>query len=128
MLSTVSFHPFISHFPAALLLAGLALTYLAHKKDSSKYRAAANFNFSMGFLAAVLAVFSGLLSTDLNLKTTLEVEGHQGYSFLFTVLLGFCTGYSYTRPYSRTALWYYTFASIALLACIYSGYSLVFIS
>ncbi len=126
MISTVSFHPFISHFPSALFVAGLGLLYLAWKKGNPVYRAAGSFNLSLGLLAAVLADFSGMLSADLGLKTTVEVEGHQGYSFLFTVLYGFAVGFSYTRPYSRTALWIYGSGLLALMASAYSGYLLVF--
>jgi uncharacterized membrane protein len=126
MLSTVSFHPFLSHFPVALFTAGVALLYAARRKDRPGLLGAARFNLSLGLLAAVLADFTGMVSTDLNLKTTVEVEGHQGYSFLFTLLLGFAVGYSYTRAFSRTALITYSLAGIALTACIYSGYLLVF--
>lgn len=126
MISTVSFHPFISHFPSALYVAGLALLYLSWKKNKPIYRSAGSFNLSLGLLAAVLADFSGMLSADLNLITTVEVEGHQGYSFLFTVLYGFAAGFSYTRPYSRAALFFYGGGLLALGASAYSGYLLVF--
>lgn len=126
MISTVSFHPFISHFPSALFVAGLALLYLAWKKENPVYRAAASFNLSLGLLAAVLADFSGMLSADLGLKTTVEVEGHQGYSFLFTILYGFAAGFSYIRPYSRGALFVYGSGLLSLMASAYSGYLLVF--
>ncbi|GJL78666.1 MAG: hypothetical protein NPINA01_16550 [Nitrospinaceae bacterium] len=90
------------------------------------FRAAGSFNLSLGLLAAVLADFSGMLSADLGLKSTVEVEGHQGYSFLFTILYGFCVGYSYTRPYSLAALSLYGSGLLAMVASVYSGYLLVF--
>jgi uncharacterized membrane protein len=126
MISSVSFHPFISHFPPSLFVAGVALLFLARKKSRPIYKTAGSFNLSLGLLAAVLADFSGLLSTDLGLRTSVEVEGHQGYSFLFTILYGFCTGYSYTQPHSRTALTLYGCGLLALGASAYSGYLLVY--
>ncbi len=126
MLSSISLHPFISHFPIALFVAGLALLFLAHKKKNPLYQSAASFNLSLGLLSAVLADFTGMLSSDIGLRTVLEVEGHQGYSFLFTVLYGFATMYSYTSAYSRMALVYYTVGGLSLLACAWSGYQLVF--
>ncbi len=126
MISSVSFHPFISHFPPSMFVAGVALLLLARKQNRPIYKAAGSFNLSLGLLAAVLADFSGMLSTDLGLRTSVEVEGHQGYSFLFTILYGFCTGYSYTQPYSRTALTLYGCGLLALGASAYTGYLLVF--
>lgn len=126
MISSVSFHPFISHFPPSLFVAGIALLFLSWKKNRPIYQSAGSFNLSLGLLAAVLADFSGMLSTDLGLRTTIEVEGHQGYSFLFTILYGFCTGYSYTNPYSRTACLLYGCGLLAMGASAYSGYLLVF--
>ncbi len=93
MVSSVSFHPFISHFPPALFVAGLALLFLSKKKNDSKLGSAASFNLSLGLLAAVVASFSGMMSLDISLRTTVDVEGHQGYSVLFTVLYGFVVGY-----------------------------------
>lgn len=81
---------------------------------------------SLGLLAVVLADFSGMLSSDLGLKSTVEVEGHQGYSFLFTIFYGFSVGYSYTRPFSRAALVLYGCGLLAMGASSYSGYLLVF--
>jgi len=104
----------------------VALLFLARRKNQPIYQTAGSFNLSLGLLAAVLADFSGLLSTDLGLRTSVEVEGHQGYSFLFTILYGFCTGYSYTQPYSRTAYLLYASGLIALVASAWSGYLLVF--
>jgi len=126
MISTVSFHPFISHFPFALFVAGMALLFLSRKKDNPLFRSAASFNLSLGLLAAVLADFSGMLSSDLGLRSVVEVEGHQGYSFLFTVFYGFAVGFSYTRPYSRAALFFYGGGLLALAASAWSGYRLVF--
>ena len=65
MISTVSFHPFISHFPPALFVAGLALLFLAHKKNDSKLKSSAAFNLSLGLFAAVIADFSGMVSVDI---------------------------------------------------------------
>lgn len=126
MLSSVSLHPFISHFPAALFAAGVFLLVLSRRKNDPQLQAAASFNFSLGLLAVVMADFSGMLSADLGLRTTLEVEGHQGYSFLFTVLYAFCVGYSYTRAFSTTAIFFYSTGFLALGASLYSGYKLVF--
>ncbi len=126
MLSSVSLHPFISHFPIALFIAGVGLLYLSQRKKNPLYQAAASFNLSLGLLSAVLADFSGMLSSDISLRTVLEVEGHQGYSFLFTILYGFATMYSYTSAYSRMALIYYTAGGMSLVACAWTGYLLVF--
>ncbi|VAX29216.1 hypothetical protein MNBD_NITROSPINAE05-947 [hydrothermal vent metagenome] len=126
MISSVSFHPFISHFPPALFVAGVTLLFLAEKKNLPIYKTAGSFNLSLGLLAAVMADFSGMLSTDLGLRTALEVEGHQGYAFLFTILYGFCTGYSYTQPHSRTARLLYGCGLLAMGASAWTGYQLVF--
>ncbi len=127
MISSVSLHPFLSHFPIALCVAGLALLFLAHRKKRPAYGSAASFNLSLGLIAAVLADFSGMMSADLGLRTVVEVEGHQGYSFLFTVLLAFSTGYSYTgRVFTRAAFLFYGATLLALGASAYSGYLLVF--
>ena len=88
--------------------------------------AAASFNFSIGLLMAVLAALSGMVSADINLRTNVEIEGHQGYSLLLVILYGFCTGYSYTQAYSNTALIFYTVNLLMLIASVYSGYLLVF--
>lgn len=128
MLSTISLHPFISHFPTALLVAGLFLLFLSRKRNNAKLSQAASFNFSMGFLAALMAVFSGLFSSDIGLRTNVEIEGHQGYSLLFTVLYGFCTVYSYVKAFTTTAFIFYGLTFLAMCATAYSGYLLVFYS
>jgi uncharacterized membrane protein len=126
MISTVSFHPFISHFPPALFVAGLLLLFLAHKKNDEKIKSAGAFNLSLGLLAAVVACFSGMVSVDINLRTVVDIEGHQGYAFFFTVLYGFSTGYAYTNTFSRTAVGYYIAGLMAMGVCLFSGYQLVF--
>ncbi|MEK9629668.1 MAG: hypothetical protein VW455_11695 [Nitrospinota bacterium] len=126
MISSVSFHPFISHFPPALFVAGLVLLFLTSKKDDAKLKSAASFNLSLGLLAAVVASFSGMMSVDISLRTTVEVEGHQGYSFLFTILYGFAVGYSYTNSFSKTAKGFYVVGLITMCICLFSGYQLVF--
>ena len=109
MISSVTFHPFISHFPPALFVAGLALLFLAHKKNDEKLKAAGAFNLSLGLLAAVVADFSGMVSVDINLLTVVAVEGHQGYSFLFTILYGFSAGYAYTNTSVNPGEGFYIF-------------------
>ena len=126
MISTVSFHPFISSFPTALLFAGLVLLFFAYKKANDQLVGAASFNLSMGFIAALMADFSGMVSVDINSWSTVAVLSHQGFSFLVTILLGFVLGWSYIRPFSRTAVFIYTACVIAMLASVYSGYQLVF--
>ena len=126
MLSSISFHPFISHFPPALFVAGLALLFLAKKHNNPKLNSAASFNLSLGLLAAVVSSFSGMMSVDLNLLTTIDVEGHQGYSFLFTVLYGFVVGYSYTNSFSKTAQGFYIVGLLTMCICLFTGYQLVF--
>jgi uncharacterized membrane protein len=126
MISTVSFHPFISHFPPTLFVAGLLLLFLALKKNDEKLKSAGAFNLSLGLLAAVVACFSGMISVDINLRTVVDVEGHQGYAFLFTVLYGFSAGYAYTNTFSRTAVGYYIAGLLAMGTCLFSGYQLVF--
>jgi uncharacterized membrane protein len=125
MISAVSFHPFISHFPPALFVAGLALLFFSHKNNDEKLKAAGAFNLSLGLLAAVVADFSGMVSVDINLLTVVNIEGHQGYSFLFTILFGFSAGYAYTNAFSRTALGYYLAGLLVMGICLFSGYQLV---
>ena len=126
MITTVSFHPFISHFPPALFVAGLLLLFLAQKNNNEKLKFAGAFNLSLGLLAAVVACFSGMVSVDINLRTVVDVEGHQGYAFLFTVLYGFSSSYAYTNTFSRTAIGYYIAGLLAMGICLFSGYQLVF--
>ena len=126
MISSISVHPFISHFPPALFVAGLALLFLANKQNNPKLNSAASFNLSLGLLAAVVSSFSGMMSVDLNLLTTIDVEGHQGYSFLFTVLYGFVVGYSYTNSFSKTAQGFYIVGLLTMCICLFTGYQLVF--
>jgi len=127
MISSVSFHPFISHFPPALFVAGLALLFLAYKQNNEKLKAAGAFNLSLGLFAAVVADFSGMVSVDINLRTVVDVEGHQGYAFLFTLLYGFSAGYAYTNTFSKTALGIYMAGILAMGICLFSGYQLVFV-
>ena len=126
MISTVSFHPFISHFPPALFFAGLTMLFLANKKNDGKLASSAAFNLSLGLFAAIIANFSGMVSVDINLRTVTDVEGHQGYAFLFTLLYGFSAGYSYTNTFSRTAVGFYVAGLLAMGACMFSGYQMVF--
>jgi len=126
MLSSVSFHPFISHFPIALLVAGVWLVASARRTGEDWRVAAASFNFSVGFLMSVLAVLTGMVSTDLALRTAEEVAGHQGYSFLLVIGYGFCAAYSYIRVFSSTAVMYYGLTLLAMCASAWSGYALVF--
>ena len=127
MISSVSFHPFISSFPTALLFAGLLLLFLAYKRETPNDTGAASFNLSMGFIAALMADFSGMLSVDINSWTTVAVLSHQGYSFLVTILFGFALGWSYIQPFSKAALFVYIVCAIAMLASVFSGYQLVFL-
>lgn len=126
MVSSVSFHPFISHFPPALFVAGLALLFLSQKRNDPKLGSAASFNLSLGLLAAAVASFSGMMSADISLRATVDVEGHQGYSFLFTILCGFAVGFSYTHSFSKTAQGFYVFGLAAMCVCLFTGHQLVF--
>ena len=126
MISSVSFHPFISSLPLALLFSGLLLVLLAYKKGERSNTGVASFNLSMGFIAALMADFSGMISVDIHSWDTATILGHQGYSFLVTVLFGFAVGWSYTQPFSTTALLIYIMCALAMLASVFSGYQLVF--
>ena len=128
IISSVSFHPFISHFPPALFVSGLLLLYLSHKKNDPKLKSAGAFNLSLGLLAAVVADFSGMVSVDINLRSVVDVEGHQGYAFLFTLLYGFSSGYAYTNSFSKNAVGFYITGLMAMGICLFSGYQLVFSS
>ncbi|MDP7556684.1 MAG: hypothetical protein QF687_02235 [Nitrospinaceae bacterium] len=127
MISSISFHPFISHFPTALLFAGLLLLFLAYKKGKRDDTGAASFNLSMGFIAALMADFSGMISVDMTSRTAGEVQGHQGYSFLLTVLFALALVWSYIKPFTRAALFIYLACALAMLASIITGYQLVFL-
>jgi len=126
MLSSVTFHPFLSHFPIALLVAGVWLVVSARRTGEGWRLPAASFNFSVGFLMSVLAALTGMVSTDLDLRTAEEVAGHQGYSFLLVIGYGFCAGYSYIRAFSGTAALCYGLTLLAMCASAWSGYALVF--
>ncbi len=128
MISTVSFHPFISHFSPALFVAGLLLLFLSHKRNDEKLKSAGAFNLSLGLFAAVIADFSGMVSVDINLRSVVEIEGHQGYAFLFTILYGFSAGYAYTNTYSRTAVGFYVAGLLAMGITLFSGNRLVFLA
>ena len=125
MISSISFHPFISSFPTALLFSGLLLLFLTYKKGGNN-SGAASFNLSIGFILALMADFSGMISVDINSWNTATILGHQGYSFLVTILFGFAVGWSYTQPFSKTALFIYILCVIAMIASVFSGYQLVF--
>ena len=107
-------------------MAGALLLRLSQKKNSSKILYAANFNFSIGLLILALAALSGMVSSDLDLKTTVEIEAHQGYSLLSAVFYTFSTGYSYIKAFSKTAFIFYGITLLSLIASIYSGFLLTF--
>jgi len=126
VISSVSFHPFISSLPTALLFSGLLFLLLAHRRREVNNTGIASFNLSMGFIAALMADFSGMMSVDIHSWNTVSILSHQGYSFLVTVLFGFAVGWSYTHPFSKTALFIYIMCTLGMFACVYSGYQLVF--
>jgi len=126
VISSVSFHPFISSLPIALLFSGLLFLLLAHRRGERNHTSVASFNLSMGFIAALMADFSGMISVDIHSWNTVTILSHQGYSFLVTILFGFAVGWSYTQPFSKTALFIYILCTLGMLACVYSGYLLVF--
>jgi len=126
MLSTPALHPFFSHFPPALFLAGLLMLVFAHRRSDPRWVQAACLNFSLGLLTAILAVLTGMFSADLSLWPIVEVEGHQGYSFATVVFLIVCTIYVYTQPLKPTALFFYAVTFMAIGATAWSGYQLVF--
>jgi uncharacterized membrane protein len=126
MLSSVSFHPFLSHLPIALYIGALGLLYKNRAQKHALSGQAASFNLSMGFIGAAMADFTGMISADINLTPNVEVEGHQGYSFLFTCLIGVATVYSFTRPNTQTAVGIYIAGFLALCATAFSGYLLAF--
>ncbi len=126
MLSTPTLHPFFSHFPTALFLAGLAMLGLARRRSDSRWVQAACLNFSMGLLMAILAVLTGMFSADIALWPIVEVEGHQGYSFLMVTSYIFCTIFAYTQPFKPAALFFYGLTVLFIGATAWSGYQLVF--
>ena len=126
MISSISFHPFISSFPTALLFSGLLLLFLTYKRGGNN-NGAASFNLSIGFILALMADFSGMISVDIKSWNTETILGHQGYSFLVTIIFGFAVGWSYTKPFSKTALFIYILCVIAMIASVFSGYQLVFL-
>ena len=83
-------------------------------------------NFSMGLLMAVLAILTGMFAADLSQWPIVEVEGHQGYSFLTVTAYIFCTIYVYTQPFKPAALFFYGIALLSVGATAWSGYQLVF--
>jgi len=89
---------------------------------------AANFNFSIGLLILALAALSGMVSADLDLRTTIEIEAHQGYSLLAAIFYAFSAGYSYVKAFSKAAFVFYGVTFLSLIASIYSGYLLTFYS
>jgi hypothetical protein len=125
VISSISFHPFISSFPTALLFSGLLLLFLTYKRGGNN-NGAASFNLSIGFILALMADFSGMISVDIKSWNTETILGHQGYSFLVTIIFGFAVGWSYTKPFSKTALFIYILCVIAMIASVFSGYQLVF--
>ena len=126
MISPNAIHPVVSHFPIALYVSGLLLVCLGRRKSRPVWSAAGSLNLGFGLLTIILATFTGLFSADFGLRTTEEIEGHQGYSFLAVILFVICTAYSYTRTFSTAALIFYLCNLLALCASVYSGYLLVF--
>ncbi len=126
MISPDAIHPFTSHFPIALFVAGVLLLFLGRDKSRPVWVAAGSINLSFGLLAVMLAVFTGLFSADIGLFSTEEIEGHQGWSFLTVILFAVCVVFSYTRTFSPAAITFYFGNFLALCASVYSGYLLVF--
>ena len=126
MLSTPTLHPFLSHFPTALLVAGLLMLAFGKRRHDDRLTQAAALNLSLGLLAAVLAVLSGMFAADLGMWPIVDIEGHQGYSFAFVLLYVICTVYTYTNPFSKTALLFYATGLALMAATAWSGYLLVF--
>ena len=77
MLSTPTLHPFISHFPTALFVAGLLLLYLGKRRSKALWLQAASLNFSIGLLSSVLAVLTGMFAA-VRCFGWLEAEGYLG--------------------------------------------------
>ena len=126
MLSTPALHPFFSHFPPALFLAGLIMLALARRRADSRWVPAACLNFSAGLLMSILAVLTGMFAADIALWPIVEVEGHQGYSFATVLFYAASTIYVYTRPFQSAALIFYGLNLLAIGATAWSGYQLVF--
>ena len=126
MFSPSAIHPFTSHFPIALFVAGILLLFLGRGKSRPVWVAAGSINLSFGLLAVLTAVFTGLFSADIGLFATEEIEGHQGWSFLTVILFAVCVVFSYTRTFSSAAIIFYLSNFLALCASVYSGYILVY--
>ena len=126
MISSVTFHPFFSHFPLPLFIAGIWLLWLSKKRQNPKLVPAASFNFSIGLLILMLAGLSGMISSDLDLRTTIEIEAHQGYSLLAAIFYVFSASYSYVKAFSKAAFIFYGMTFFSLIASVYSGYLLTF--
>jgi len=99
---------------------------LARRHPDSRWVRGACMNFSMGLLMAVLAILTGMFAADLSQWPIVEVEGHQGYSFLTVTAYIFCTIYVYTQPFKPAALFFYGLALLSIGATAWSGYQLVF--
>ena len=99
---------------------------LARRRSDSRWVQAACLNFSLGLLMTTLAVLTGMFAADIALWPIVEVEGHQGYSFLMVILYIFCTIFVYTQPFKPTALFFYGLAILSISATAWSGYQLVF--
>ena len=128
MISSVTFHPFFSHFPLPLFIAGIWLLRLSKTRQNSIFVSAASFNFSIGLLILMLAGLSGMISADLDLRTTIEIEAHQGYSLLSAIFYAISAGYSYVKTFSKSAFIFYGMTFFSLIASVYSGYLLTFYS
>ncbi|MCZ6512825.1 MAG: hypothetical protein O6857_02755 [Nitrospinae bacterium] len=126
MLSTPALHPFFSHFPPALFLAGLGMLAMARFRSDPRWILAACLNFSGGLLMSVLAVLTGMFAADIALWPIVEVEGHQGYSFATVIFYAACTVFIYTQPFKPAALFFYGLNVLAIGATAWSGYQLVF--
>ncbi len=102
------------------------MMWLARKRSDDRLVQAAGLNFSAGLLMGILAVFTGLFAADIGMWPTVQVEGHQGYSFAFVVVLVICTVFAYTRALSKTAFLFYVLNLLIMGATAWSGYVLVF--